>query len=490
MTLRWRSTMRAGPWSRGLALAPLVLLFAACGGEPQPPDAAGPGGDGASVCADDAACSDGRFCNGEERCAPDDPDADAAGCVRGTAPCEASATCDEAADRCETECANPDADGDGRLAIRCGGDDCDDADPERFPGNSEVCDPDDHDEDCDPTTFGERDGDGDGFFDAACCNASSAGVRTCGDDCDDDDGAVYPTQDESCNGRNDDCDEAVDEDVTFRDYWPDCDVDDHGDAAATPTEACATPEAAPASCPDGAWVETGPADDCDDASPARHPGLEEACDGIDNDCDVGVDEDVTFRDYWPDCDRDMRGDVIATPTNGCAAPPDPPAACATGAWATNGEDCDDASPLRYLGNAESCDDVDNDCDVRVDEGVTVTCYRDDDEDGFPPSSAVPQPACACATGETETAPAAGTTDCADDNAAVNPGVTAYFTSPWCPDPAAQVACPGLGVCIDAGGTCGVSPATGATSFDYDCSGAPEEDPSCGSPGSCEACGCR
>lgn len=45
---------------------------------------------------------------------------------------------------------NPDADGDGRISIACeGGDDGDDTDPNRYPGNLEVCDVLDYDEDCD-----------------------------------------------------------------------------------------------------------------------------------------------------------------------------------------------------------------------------------------------------------------------------------------------------------------------------------------------------
>jgi len=69
----------------------------------------------------------------------------------------------------------PDADGDGRRSAACGGDDCDDHDAGRFPGNVEVCDADQHDEDCDPATFGFRDEDQDGVVDARCCNLDQAG---------------------------------------------------------------------------------------------------------------------------------------------------------------------------------------------------------------------------------------------------------------------------------------------------------------------------
>ena len=78
--------------------------------------------------------------------------------VGGTVPCEAPLVCSERLDECLNEC--PDTDGDGRSEMSCGGDDCDDADPDRFPGNTEICDS-GHDEDCDDTTLGgDRDGDG------------------------------------------------------------------------------------------------------------------------------------------------------------------------------------------------------------------------------------------------------------------------------------------------------------------------------------------
>ena len=123
------------------------------------------------------------------------------------APVDASAVVDAApadADRLDT--GTPDAgppcaddDGDGYRAAGCGGDDCDDADPARHPGATDVCDGDD--EDCDDTTFGP-DADGDGYVSSACCNGTG-----CGDDCDDTLNTVNPRAAEQCNaGIDDDCD--------------------------------------------------------------------------------------------------------------------------------------------------------------------------------------------------------------------------------------------------------------------------------------------
>ncbi|HWA74355.1 MAG TPA: putative metal-binding motif-containing protein [Polyangiaceae bacterium] len=94
---------------------------------------------------------------------------------------------------CRTDMSVVDADGDGypSIALLVGpdgvsdGNDCDDGDPARFPGNTEVCDAYSHDEDCDPSTNGAADADHDGQLDAACCNVLASGAKSCGTDCDD-----------------------------------------------------------------------------------------------------------------------------------------------------------------------------------------------------------------------------------------------------------------------------------------------------------------
>lgn len=70
--------------------------------------------------------------------------------------------------------------------------------------------------------------------------------------------------------------------------------------------------------------------DCEDTLPAIHPGADEICDGLDNDCDGQVDNDpVDGERYWRDADGDGYGDPEVSalgcgPLDGWVDNPDDP----------------------------------------------------------------------------------------------------------------------------------------------------------------------
>jgi hypothetical protein len=87
-----------------------------------------------------------------------------------------------------------DRDGDGVDAVECGGNDCNDADGDVYPGKVEIADYRNpgKDDDCDPRTYGQRDADGDGYFDNTYYNVDARGQKTGGTDCDDSNPAIIP----------------------------------------------------------------------------------------------------------------------------------------------------------------------------------------------------------------------------------------------------------------------------------------------------------
>jgi len=208
------------------------------------------------VCSDDIQCDDGLFCNGLETCDHSSPLAGARGCAPGPNPCSGFFGCDEDSALCFSECdLIGDVDGDGHASIACGGDDCDDEDANRYPGNVERCDAANVDEDCDPFTFGTRDIDNDGFVDAACANGANRG-----DDCDDFAAGVHPTATEVCNGTDDNCDGDIDEGLLVS-LFTDVDQDGFGDRLASSILGCG---GAPGFAPNNF--------DCNDANASIFPG--------------------------------------------------------------------------------------------------------------------------------------------------------------------------------------------------------------------------
>jgi photosystem II stability/assembly factor-like uncharacterized protein len=80
-------------------------------------------------------------------------------------------------------------------------------------------------------------------------------------------------------------------------------------------------------------------------------------------------------------------------------------------------DCNDANATIHPGATEVCNTVDDDCDSSIDEGVSLTFYRDADGDGFG-NPAVTISACSAPAGYV-----ANNTDCDDSSSQDHPGAS-------------------------------------------------------------------
>jgi hypothetical protein len=271
-------------------------------------------------------------------------------------------------------------------------------------------------------------------------------------DCDDADPSVYPGAPEICDGKDNNCNELIDDEdpaVVDRPTWyPDADGDDFGDPE-LPVAACAPP---PNMILDGT--------DCDDTDDAVYPGAPEVCDGRDNSCNGKVDDedpDVIGQPEWfadtdgdglgdpdasvlaceqpdgyvdnfLDCDdrdrdagaatpwyRDADGDRFGDPdaVRFACEPPD--------GYVADDRDCDDTAFAVNPNATEICDRIDNDCDGKIDDDDPKVVGRgswfpDDDGDGFGDEGAAPTLACVAPRGFVDDA-----TDCDDTTRLVHPG---------------------------------------------------------------------
>ena len=188
------------------------------------------------------------------------------------------------------------------------------------------------------------DNDGDGFDEAT--------------DCDDNNGSVNPDAEEICDSLDNNCDGDIDEGV-LNVFYEDSDSDGYGNVDST-ISACEPPEG---------FVSDNT--DCDDNNTDIAPEKDESCDGIDNNCDGDIDEDVLLS-FYIDLDRD-----------GFGAEGQVEYACElTEGLAENDYDCDDSNSAIHPDAEEVCDNIDNNCNLQIDELVQTTWYLDSDGDGF------------------------------------------------------------------------------------------------------------
>ena len=172
--------------------------------------------------------------------------------------------------------------------------DCDDSDASISPAAAEVCDEVDNDcdglvDDEDPSLSGastwyidyDSDGYGASTYSTEACEQPTGYVDNT-DDCDDTTDAASPAEAEVCDEIDNDCDGDIDEDDASDalTWYADLDGDSYGNASSS-TTACEEPSG-----------YVGDDTDCDDTDDTVYPDAAELYDGLDNDCDGDIDEDL------------------------------------------------------------------------------------------------------------------------------------------------------------------------------------------------------
>ncbi len=143
--------------------------------------------------------------------------------------------------------------------------------------------------------------------------------------------------------------------------------------------------------------------DCDDNNAEINPAAIEICDGIDNNCDGVIDENLSIT-YYADVDGDGYAGFSNT-LDTCALPD---------GYSEEPTDCNDDDPSINPGADEICNELDDNCNDAVDEGQGSIFFTDLDGDGYGDAGNVVE-ACELSPGLSVDAG-----DCDDGDSEINP----------------------------------------------------------------------
>ncbi len=267
---------------------------------------------------------------------------------------------------------------------------------------------------CETKTTFYKDNDGDNYGNPSNSKSSCSqpsGYVLNNDDCDDNNKNINPIAPEICDGRDNNCNNQIDEGVkntcteystcqTYQtcnscpsppiercdgidnncdgtidegnlcptiNYY--CDYDGDEFLSSTLTTSCNSYNCMPVVC------SRYPGNDCNDNDKSINPNIVEICgDGIDNNCDSNIDEGLK-ESFFLDSDDDGFGDANykidvcpgITPND----------------YVKDNTDCDDSNKNTFPGASEICDDnIDNDCDGNIDEGCSCTSTQQNQKCGY------------------------------------------------------------------------------------------------------------
>ncbi len=154
--------------------------------------------------------------------------------------------------------------------------------------------------------------------------------------------------------------------------------------------------------------------DCNDDNSLINPLILEICNIIDDDCDGIIDDSLDFINYFVDIDSDGFGDFATSPVLSCST---------IIGYVLNNDDCNDSNFLISPEAIENCNNLDDNCNDLVDDGLAFnTYYQDLDGDEFG-NQFIDSSSCTLLEYFV-----IDSTDCDDTNPSVFPGATEITNS--------------------------------------------------------------